>query len=63
MIVGILYTMICNEIKRIEHCRLVVYCGSITDYDFCINLYKSIMIIIDEILFLDFKKKKRKGKN
>lgn len=53
MIVGILYTMICNKIKRIEHCRLVVYCGSITDYDFCINLYKSIMIIIDEILFLD----------
>lgn len=56
MIVGILYTMICNEIKRIEHCRLVVYCGSITDYDFCSsfnNLYKSIMIIIDEILFLN----------
>lgn len=53
MIVGILYTMICNEIKRIERCRLVVYCGSITDYDFCnsiSNLYKSIVITIDEIL-------------
>ena len=59
MIVGILYTMICNEIKRIERCRLVVYCGSITDYDFCTsisNLYKTIMIIIDEILFLNLKK-------
>lgn len=57
MIVGILYTMICNEIKRIERCRLVVYCGSITDYDFCnsiSNLYKSIVITIDEILFLSF---------